>query len=305
MDPDAPWDNCARGDMANARALIQTSIDRLYARCKRLPTDVAAMLPLATLTDARRHCVGAYAGDEPPRVPALEGEPPAPNSANPDGAAYFLARLGAYRFDFKDLGVGKASAEVATRRLAARLAGIARALAAAQPRRATVYRSVARYLSHGLVWQPPTHALHLVAGGTWEVGWSVTDSESGLGWLRLASALQLDGLPSMRDGEARTWFGVTPLVGLEIEPLAGPLLQTRLGLRGGFRFASGDRFLTEVAASDDDFARSRPVLDGHVAGVVAQWVRLQLDASWLPAWDGASASFVLRAMVGVELDLPL
>ncbi len=305
VDPDAPWDNCAKGDMWNARALIQTSIDRLYTRCKRLPTDVAALLPLATLTDARRHCIAAYAGDAPPRVPALEGEPPAPDSTNPDGATYFLARLAAYRFDFRDLGVGRATAEAATRRLAARIGAMSRSLAAAQPEGATLYRSVARYLNHTLIWQPPAHALHLLAGGTWELGWSVTDGESGLGWLRLATALQLDGLPSVLDGEARPWFGATPLLGLEIEPYAGPLLQTRLGLRGGFRFASGDRYLTDAAPVDPDFARSRPLLDVHLAGVLAQWVRLQLDAAWLPPWDGAGTSFVLRAMVGVELDLPL
>jgi predicted acylesterase/phospholipase RssA len=305
VDPDAAWDHCGFGDMWNARALIQTSIDRLYARCRRLPTDVAALLPLATLTDARRHCIAAYAGEAPPRVPALEGQPPAPDSTNPDGVTYFLARLAAYRFDFKDLGAGRASAEGVTRRLAARIGAMSRALAAAQPERSTLYRSVARYLTHGLIWTPPSHALHLLAGSSWEFGWSVADSAGSVGWLRFATALQFDGLASVLDGEARPWFGVTPLVGFELEPFAGPMLQTRLGLRGGFRLATGDRFLTDEHPAEPSFARSRPLVDAHLAGVLAQWVRLQLEAAWLPAWDGAAATFLLRAMVGVELDLPL
>ncbi len=299
---------CTGEGLANLRAALQTTLDRLYTRCRALDADIAALLPLSRLTAARRHCVAAYAGAPAPTVPGLpRGDAEARPTGDPDSVAFQFSRLSAAGFEYRDLGVGRASSEVALARLARRIGAIARALAAAQPEDTTLYLTGARMLRHGIAWSPPAHALHALGGATWELGWSVTDDEGALSALRFATALQLEGLSTLVDGEAKAWFGLTPLMGIEWEPegLSSALLQLRMGLRGGFRFASGDGFTQDVAGADPALPRSRPVVELHTAIVALQWVRLQLGATWLPAYDGASGGLTLKAMLGVELDLPL
>lgn len=298
---------CTGDGLANLRAVLQATLDRLYARCRALDADIAALLPLSRLTPARQHCVAAYAGNPAPKVPGLpEQMAPAPEG-DPDSVAFLFSRLSAAGFDYRDLGVGKASARDARARLARRIGAIARALAAAQPEDTTLYLTGARMLKHGIAWSPPAHALHALGGATWELGWSVTDDEGSLSALRFATALQLVGLSTLVDGEARAWFGLTPLMGIEWEPegISSALFQLRMGVRGGFRFASGDGFTQDVANADPELPRSRPVVEFHTALVALQWLRLQLGATWLPAFDGASGGVTLKAMLGVELDLPL
>jgi predicted acylesterase/phospholipase RssA len=305
-DPTRARVACAGDELANFRALLQTSIDRLYARCRNLSTDVAALLPLAKATDARRHCVQAYGGAAPPQVPGLEKAPGMKPTRDPDGLSFVLGRLAATGFAWHDLDLGPATADEARLRLAARIQTMTRALAAAQPSSSTLYRSAARLLGHGIIWTPPDHALHALAGNTWELGWSVTDGQGALRDLRFATAVQFDGLSTLVDADVTPWFAVTPLMGVEFEPLGWSSggFQMRFGLRGGFRFASGDDF-TQDPSPDTDLPRSRPVVDASMAGVALQWLRLQLSATWFPAFDGLDHAFTLKAMFGIELDLPL
>jgi|GEM_PF-1236021 len=298
---------CAGDNYANFRAILQTTIDRLHARCRNLSAEVAALLPLSRLTNARNQCISAYARAPVPRVPGLEGASPMEPTTDPDGVNFFFDRLSAYGFDYKDLGVGKADAKRARRRLAYRITRVTRALAAAQPTSSLLYLSGARLLGHEIAYSPPAHALHVLGGSTWELGWSVTDDESELNVLRFATALQFEGLSTLTDGESRAWFALTPLMGIEFEPrgVSDAYFQFRMGLRGGFRFASSDSFTHDLAGATPGLPRSRPIVTGHIAGTFAQWIRLQIDATWLPGFDGLSNLFSLRAMVGVELDLPL
>lgn len=300
---------CRGAELASFRALLQVSIERLYVQCKRIDAATAARLRPA---QRRREawCLAAYRQAEPPRVPELPDryadwhETLAERS---DVLAYVVRRLAAYRFSWNDLGIGVVSANRARVELALRVGEILRAFAAAQPQDSLLFRSAARTLAQRLEYVPPSHAFHFLSGPSVEVGYSVTHRAAPYRAFRLAGALVFDGLPSLITGDARSYFAVSPELGLELEPpwLTRSMIQTRILLRGGFQLSSGDTLLTRRDSPTPGTPLSRPVIDAAIAVSVLQWMRLQMGLATFPPFQGEPTRFTLRPGLGVQLDLPL
>ncbi|MFO0749257.1 MAG: patatin-like phospholipase family protein [Myxococcota bacterium] len=292
---------------ANFLALLQTSLDRLYGRCRMISEATAAALPTAPVADARARCRAAHDGAAPPDVPGVQRDPDWRAGRDEPAHEVALRRLTAHRFDFHDLGIGRADATRARRRLASVIGEISDALAAAQPEDRLLWHEGARLLAQSIAYRPPAHALHILAGATLDLAWSVTDPDGCCSGVRFIIGAEIDGLSSLLDGEAPNYFALSPMAGLELEPvgLGSAAFQLRFGLRAGFRFSTGDGFSTDRADPTPDVPRSRPVAELYVAGILIQWVRLQVGAAWYPAFDGLAASVDGRSMLGIELDLPL
>ncbi len=298
---------CGGADLANFRALLQVSIERLYVQCKTI--DRASLAKLRADRPREAWCLAAARGGQPPRVPGLrvDTEWRARDNEASDLFAYLTRRLHAYRFTWTDLEIGKASAGRVRVEIALRIGEILRAFASAQPQNSLLFRSAARALAQQLEYVPPSHAFHLLSGPSVEIGYSVTQRSSPWRPFRLASALVLDGIPSLITGDARSYFAMSPQLGIELEPpfLTNGNLQVRLLVRGGFQFSTGDGFLTDRATPVPGTPLSRPVVDAAVAISVLQWIRLQTGLATFPPFHGESTRFTFRPGLGLQLDLPL
>lgn len=297
--------SCAGADLVDFRALLQTSFDRLAVRCVEL--DAAGVRRLRAEQRVEAMCKAIAQGAAPPRVPGVELDDdwPARASERSDVLAYTVRRLHAHGFHWTDLGIGHASAGRARIELALRVGEILRAFAAAQPQNSLLFRSAARALAQQLEYVPPAHAFHLLSGPTIEVGYSVTRRAAPYRSLRLAGALLFDGIPSLLTADTRSYFAVTPELGVEFESpfLARSSWQVRALARGGFQFSTGDTF----GAGDHTptTPRSRPVIDAAIALSLLQWVRLQVGVAVFPPFRGEAVGFAVRPGLGVQLDLPL
>ena len=297
---------CGGEDLANFRALLQTSVERLYVQCTHLPRAT-----LATLHPDRRReawCLEAARGHDPPHVPGNDdGDWHLRAGESGDPLPYVTRRLAAHGFVWKDLGIGHASAHRARVELSLRVGEILRALAAAQPDNSLLYRSGARALAQQLEYVPPAHAFHFLSGLGFELGYSVTRRAAPYRPFRLATAVVLDGVPSLVDGGARSYFATSPELGLEVEPppLTNANVQTRLLVRGGFQLSTGDGFGSRRDHPTAGTPSSRPVVDVAAAVCLLQWIRVQVGLGIFPPFHGEGTHFTLRSGLGVQLDLPL
>lgn len=85
-------------------------------------------------------------------------------------AAETLRLLVMHHFRFRDLGLGRASLHAVTTHISALVHDMLRTLADQQSTDEAVWRIAGRTASQALAYRPPAHALHLLAGGTWELG---------------------------------------------------------------------------------------------------------------------------------------
>jgi len=276
----------------------------------RSPADAVAKLPEAPDFDARAHCRSVCAGTPVRRVPGVPnaGKGQLVDTADArDEASHdeTLRLLVLHHFAFRDLGLGRASLHAIKTHISALVHDMLRALADQQVVDETIWRIAGRTLSQALSYRPPAHAFHLVAGGTWELGWSMTDNDAPWSWLRFGLGAQFDGVPSALDAEVQTYFALTLGAGIELEPtgLSGVLAQLRFGLRGGSRVTSGDHFWGSTHTPGTP--RSRPAAGLYTSLTLIQWLRVQLGVSWYPQFEGHAATWSVRPLLGIELDLPL
>ncbi len=313
---------CSGPRYTNFRALVQTTFDRLYTQCRALPKATLRKLGEGD-SPARRHCLAAARGELPPHlIDDRSDQTGAERREKRDQTdaqwlrradelphAYFIRRLVAHGFVFHDLGLPPgASAHRVEQRIAEIVGTVASSLAGAQPDHRLLWRSLARVGAQSLAYRAPENAFHVAAGGSWELGWS-----SGLftstraSWLRPSAVVTIDGVSSLLNRSEASYVAFNPALGLELEPtwLSSERLQIRTGFYGGFQFASGDDFHPHHAAAGVATPTSRPAISGHVAGVLYQWVRVQAGAAWFPPFQGERGTFIVRPMLGVEIDTPL
>jgi hypothetical protein len=236
---DRRW--CERVDR-NFRVLLQTSIDRLWNRCRSEPD------PSEELLVAHPMCrLAAEDGLRPWTLDApFEALAPAPDGASDFDQA--IERLAAYRFAFRDLGLSADQADQVAQVLREELNAAFRRFARAQPDALSqrVVDSAGRVLANQLAYQSPPWAVQLLVGGSLEAGVLAAAIPRWRSWLRLTAALQTDGwlswLTPAEDGLA---LGVVAGPEVLIPGLTGPLVQLAAGVRGGYRFSSRDAFGTD------------------------------------------------------------
>jgi predicted acylesterase/phospholipase RssA len=286
------------------RAGIQTSIDRIYARCAQL-AEKAQKAGETVPPTSHDHCRRAFMGERPPLVPGMKDRAFEfrRDESNMD---HELRRLAAHGFRFRDLGIPAERSAEAKRYVAQRIGMLVRALANQQER--GVYRAVlpiaARLASQSMAYVPPYATWHLMMGRGLEGGYSGALWDSKIKWLRGALALELDGLLTLVSRGSYNALKLTPMVGFELEltPLSSFQYQTRLGLRGGFSFSTDDQFLARRC--DDGEACSRARGEAYVALMFYQLLRLQLGFAAYPPMKKLDWDYSIHPRIGLEIDRP-
>jgi predicted acylesterase/phospholipase RssA len=293
------------GVSKNIRAGIQTSLDRIYARCAAMAQKSAREGKPAPAT-AHYHCRQAFLGEAPPLLPDMPGAQDFQFQDDESNMDHELRRLASHGFVFRDLGVPKDRSFQADRYVSKRIAEMVRALSDQQRRGVfrVVLPAAGRLAAQAIAYIPPYATWHFIMGRGLEAGYSFTSSESSANWLRGAMALDLDGLLTLVSRGSSNALKLTPLLGLEAEipPLSGWSYQTRLGLRGGFGFSTGDTFASEPC--EDETLCSRAVAEVYGAFVAYQLLRIQLAFAALPPMRGQGWDYVIHPRIGVELDRP-
>jgi predicted acylesterase/phospholipase RssA len=273
---------CNTSKMKDLLILLQATFDRLYEHCRSIPFD-------PTVNNA--YCRKAMSGENPPKVPQVKGDRSNWKRHVEDKETEFehtMRLLETYQFRFKDLGLERSDADLGMTRIRAVLLNCIDQFAKKLPfGESLTLRLLGKPAINFLAYAPPETILYFVVGTGAEFAVSATMGQSY--WLRYNFALQFGGFYFLLS-ETPNVLAMTPLLGLEAEiyPLSNPLFQTRVGLRIGYQFSTGDRFGADDC-NEDDFKNSAyrcsaPVAQGFVAVSFYERVRFQLGVEWFPKW---------------------
>lgn len=301
--PPAAPQACEGEALQDFKVVLQTSIERLWDRCRRLDAANESFRE-----DPR--CAAAAGGAPPLQVPGvvpipgdgwrrLEGE---------NEAAYTMRLLAAHRFEFKDLGLTRAQADEAPARLRKRLLALGDQVADSQPMgQSGVMVAAVKMGADQVIYVPPRFTGWALYGRDLEVGVSFGFSgEHGLiGSARLHAALQANNTSAVLSSESGV-MAFSALVGVEVLPaaLASSALQPSLVLRGGYLASEGDGFGFDACkdpGSDAVGSCSRGVIGLGVAATALERVRLQLFFNFYPAVKSSQVAWwTLAPALGVQ-----
>jgi predicted acylesterase/phospholipase RssA len=295
---------CGGEALADFRALLQVSLDQLYARCAKpgaLAGEHLARNP---------RCERAARGEAPPRVPGLTPArwPERAQRKDETDLTWSMRLLGAYGFRFGDLGVPPGRGDLAVDRIRSRIGSAGAELARAQPwHDRTPVALAAKVAADTLSYAPPARVLHVATGPTTtEVGLSLGTAESS--WLprtlRVAGAAGVRGLAEMLSSDTRPALAFSLTAGLEVQPpLPWVVAQLRFGLRAGWLLARDDAY-GQGQCGDDGRTRvsacSRPVAQALVSASLLERLRLQLIGEWYPATRTRSELWSVAPGIGFE-----
>ncbi len=268
-------ESCAEEDLTPLVAIAKASRDRVFDACR--PSS-AERWDSATRERAAEHpdCQRALSGAHPPHA-----GPDWERRTDETELAFVLRRLADHGFVFGDLDQTDADDEDALEELRSRLAEAGRALASAQGTLSPLLAAGVETAVDRVSYSPERNT---VWGSLVELGWSGTIPET-IPWGRLTAALELRGALTLVSSEP-AWIGVSPLLGVELEPLflSSSLLSARVALRGGFVFSSTDDLLGSPCEQPEERTRpcSRPVVQGVLSVALFHIVRLSLVGEVLP-----------------------
>jgi predicted acylesterase/phospholipase RssA len=297
--------NACKSVTQSVRAGIQTSLDRIYARCAELAHKSYAEGKAVPQT-AHAHCRRAFLGEAPPLLQGMRTTEGFEFKRNESGLEHELRRLATHGFVFRDMGVPKDRSFEAIRYVAQRVGVLVRAMADQQD--SGVYRAVfpvaGRIASQALAYVPPYATWHVIMARGLEGGYSGARSESRTNWLRGTVALELDGLLTLVSTGSANALKLTPMIGGEVEipPLTGWQYQTRVGLRGGYGFSTRDHFMAKKC--DDGVYCSRARGEVYIALTAYQLLRLQLGFALYPPMRGLAWDYAINPRLGIEFDRP-
>jgi predicted acylesterase/phospholipase RssA len=293
---------CAGEGLADFRALLQVSLDRLYTVCrdaKDTPGPRGWRNP---------QCERAAAGQAPPRVPGLA---PGPwpewrQGAEETELAHTLRLLGAYGFHFRDLGAPPGRDDLALMHMRQAFGRAVQRLAEVQPGDgAGAVEFAGKLAADSLSYAPPRTSFHLVMGPTLtELGVSFgTDSPALPRGLRLSSAIDLRGLQRVFSTGGGDPFALAVMVGPELRPAAlqAALVQGRLALRAGWQFSTGTLPAGEDCGSAGVSACSRPLVQALLGATFLERLRVQVVGEWYPPSEGNRGLWSIAPGLGVEL----
>lgn len=302
-EPDA-GPRCAGEPLADFRALLQVSLDKLYFACASA-AERGEHGPWAS-----PHCERASMGSPPPRVPGLAPRHPTAwrREAGENELGHTVRLLAAYGFRFADLGVPPGRGDLAIVHIRQQLGRVGRALAAAQPvEQREPVRLAAKLAADVLAYAPPDRAFHLTMGPTEsELGLAsaVDDVSHRPPHLRLAGAVAFRGLEGTFTSEDVSPFAALLLAGVELEPTrVTPVARLRAGLRAGWQLAKGDHAGARSCPAEGASVSSctRPVVQAVVGLAVLERLRLQLVGEWFPAVRAKRSAWAVAPGIGIEI----
>jgi predicted acylesterase/phospholipase RssA len=291
---------------ASLRAGIQTSLDRIYARCAQLAHKLEGEGKTVPPT-THQHCRRAFMGERPPLLPGMKSNQGFEFKDDTESDLdHELRRLATHGFRFRDMGIPHERASEAKRFVAQRIGMLVRALAEQQ--KVGVYRAVlpvvGRLASQAMAYVPPYATYHLLMGRGLEAGYSGALWDSKFKWLRGALSLELDGMLTLVSRGNSNALKLTPMAGIELElvRLSSWQYQTRIGLRGGFAFSTGDHFLSLSCKDGEACSRARG--EAYLALIMYQLLRLQLGFAAYPPMHDLPWDYSIQPRIGLELDRP-
>lgn len=283
------------------RAALATSIARLYDGC------ASAREAGSRDFGESRACERAMRGGEPQRVPDTPRAPQGFHRKRPGESelAYTVRLLVGYGFVFRDLGLGKVDAARVEREIHERLRETLDTFASAQPENGAAIGALGHTLLGTLTYVPASAIVHVAVGPVIEAGASFRLGAGASRFLRATLAADLGGLSSFTGSGA--YLTAAPMAGMEAEilPISGPVIQPRLGLRGGYLFSTEDGFATSTCPDPRALVCSRPTAQAYVAASVFDRVRLQVGlAAIFPVRTHEETSWSLLPTGGLQFLWP-
>ncbi len=297
-DDEARLPHCVGLSPRSFLAILQTTLDRLFAHCRA----VSANGPIAT---AHAQCWRAQLGEAPPRVPGmgedLEGWLPRGDDSD---LRYTVRRLAENGFVFRDLGLGPDDGDRAILRIRQELGLLAREFRAAQPRYEELVAAASEYALNELHYVPPRHIVSLDVVPNIELGYSFGEPYGRASWLRFTVALGFSGLMTVLSS-SENHFGLHPSLGVEFEPVRmnGSIFRMRFGLRGGYAFNTTDDFGRGVCLPRDqhDLRCSRPFANLNVIFTFVDIVRVVLGVAYAPPFqEQTEGAWVFTPAIGLQ-----
>ncbi len=275
-----PAQACADQEGGGMEVLLQSSIDRLWDHCLRLPAGSTTQHPLcqAAIDRQPRPLVPNVPLATPDRAWRRRGK-----TDNLEGDFDYLSRLLVlYQFEYRDFGLSRRQAWLGTSYLREEMGGMVSAYGQKlDGRTRLLVLGGGKPALNLLHYAPPITTIHLGLGAGLELGASSTGRWVPSRWIRFHTAVQVDGLQRFLSSRPNV-VTVNPMVGLELQHqrLSGALMQPRLVGRVGLQASSGDSWGSgpcDTALFDDDpMVCTVPTVQGLVVLPVFERLRLQL-----------------------------
>jgi predicted acylesterase/phospholipase RssA len=298
--------NACKNVSHSLRAGIQTSLDRIYARCAELAHKSYSEGEAVPHT-AHAHCRRAFLGEPPPLLQGMKSSEGFEFLRNESSLEHELRRLARHGFRFRDMGIPRDRSFEAKSYVSQRVGMLVKALAEHQD--SGLYRAVfpvgGRLASQVLSYVPPYATWHVVMARGLEAGYSGARSQGRASWLRGTVALELDGLLTLVSKGSFNALKLTPMIGGEVELpfLTSWQYQTRVGLRGGFGFSTRDSFMVKQCHEGVLCSRARGEV--YISLTAYQLLRFQFAfAVYPPMRRDLSWDYALNPRLGVEFDKP-
>ena len=290
-----------RGEEHRLLPLAMVSRERVYDACR--PDRWKTVTPAnAQLIEQHPDCKLAFLGHAPPQ--AGRDWPRQPEESE---LKWVFRRLEAHGYRFVDLG-STARSEQAFETMRTQVMMCASDFAQAQDILPGFSRSLARALVNSQIgYRPPKWIVHFALGASQELGLSFAPYLAEVPWLRLTTALELRGLPTILSAQ-QNYLALSLTGGLEAEvlPLSDATLQVRAGLRGGWLFGSPDDGGFGQCSNPGDNTRpcSRPVIEANIALHIIDLFRIALTGQVAPSIrNNESTFFEIRPSLSAQLSI--
>lgn len=268
---------CDGAELENFRILLQVSLDRLHERCRPLAHETREA------TKAHFRCEQANAGKAAAQVPGvktLTAEERQRLEHEPE-FELFMRLLGAYGFEFKDLGLTRAQSRGGKLAIRERLDEVVDEWAGAQGSFTTRFlaKTAGRLSLHTIEFSPPLFSGYVSLGSGVEGGVSVVPLFWKPRWLQATAALSVGALETLAtEPRPRVSFTLSAGPELHLAPVSSSVVQPRFAVRGGVQLSVFDLFGTVPCVGGDARSCTQPVLE--LVGVVSLVERLRLHFTW-------------------------
>jgi hypothetical protein len=286
---------CRGEHLADLRALLQASLNQLYADCAQLERDVEVSNEL---------CAAARRGRRPPLVPGV------PQAASRDfqrmeeesDIEYTQRQLHAVRFHFRDLGLAADESDQAPRVIRERLAELGRLLAEQQVDNTFLLEHAARLAANALHYAPASHVVHAVIGSEAQFGYSYTNPEASWRWVRGHVGLGVKGGFEHVSGTPSP-VAFSPAVGVEFQPMftSNETTQLWFGIGAGLHLGNADKFGFAACPVDPgQRSCSAPLAKAYTALSLFDLIRMQLTFAYALPVAGRQSHYIASPGVGVQ-----
>lgn len=283
---------CDEDELQNFRIMLQVSLDRLHERCR--PTQKT---PHPSATRPHFRCEQASTGAAAPLVPGVKALPALERQQGGDetGFGHFMRLLGAYGFEFKDLGLTREQSNEGRMAIRQRLDAVMDEWANAQGSFTSRFlaKSSARLALHEVQFSPPLFSAYAAVGTTLQAGASVVPFFWKPRWLQLTAALDFGLIETLATSpRPRLSMSLTGGPEFHLSPISSNIVQPRIAVRGGIQFSVFDG-IDIIACMGDGDARdcTQGVLQLVFAVTLLERIRLHLDWVTFPALYGKTQAF--------------